>query len=115
METRYQTEAGSYDAEHGLDDSQAIVDMPTIGDGPPGPAFALIQFQNGPIKEHGVNGVQVVDVLEICLHRMQSLNEHFRCRENSLVITKIEEAILWDRERTRARTAAKVEGTDSPR
>lgn len=110
LQTTYRTPDGTYDAEHGLQDNEARL---TLDNG--GPQLAYVRFQNGPIKEHGVNGVQVVDVLEICLHRMRSLQEHFRCRENALVITKLEEAILWDRERTRARAAAQVEGTDSPR
>jgi hypothetical protein len=74
-----------------------------------------IQFQNGPVKEHGVNGVQLTDVLRICLARYKMLNESFRCRENSLVITKLQEAIMWDEERTAQRTLAGVEGYDKPR
>lgn len=74
-----------------------------------------IQFQNGPVREHGVNGVQLTAVLKICLARYRMLNRgEFFCHENSLVITKLEEAIMWDQERTAKRTAAGVEGFDKP-
>jgi hypothetical protein len=75
----------------------------------------VIQFQNGPVNEHGVNGVQLTDVLRIALARYKMLNETFRCRENSLVITKLQEAIMWDEERTAQRTLQGVEGYDKPR
>ncbi len=73
-----------------------------------------IHFQNGPVKEHGVNGVQLTDVLKVCLARYSMLNKSFPCRENSLVITKLQEAIMWDEERTAKRTRQGVEGYDRP-
>ncbi len=75
----------------------------------------VIQFQNGPVEEHGVNGVQLTDVLRICLARYRMLNTSFPCRENSLVITNLQQAIMWDDERTAQRTLAGVEGFDKPR
>lgn len=71
-----------------------------------------IKFQDGPVQEFGQNGVQLVDVLKVCLSRYEMLNKAFPCRENSLAITKLQEAIFWDRERTERRTARGVEGTD---
>ena len=76
--------------------------------------YLRIQFQNGPIKEHGVNGVQLPEVLRICLARYKMLNKSFPCRENSLVITKLQEALMWDEERTAKRTQQGVEGYDRP-
>lgn len=73
-----------------------------------------LQFQNGPVKECGVNGVQLTDVLRACLARYQMLNKSFPCRENSLAITKLQEAIMWDEERTSKRTRQGVEGFDRP-
>lgn len=73
-----------------------------------------IQFQNGPVQEFGVNGVQLTQVLKIALARYKMLNKSFPCRENSLVITKLQEAILWDEERTAKRTTQGVEGYDRP-
>lgn len=43
------------------------------------------------------------------------LNKSFPCRENSLVITNLQQAIMWDEERTAQRTVAGVEGFDKPR
>ena len=78
--------------------------------------LATIKFQNGPVNEHGVNGVQLTDVLKVALARYEMLNQgDFRCRENSLVITNLQQAIFWDLERTEKRTKAGVEGYDKPR
>lgn len=67
-------------------------------------------IQSDPISEVGVNGCQALDMLEYVKCLFQSLNEAFPCRENSLTITKIEEAIHWQDARTKDRLARKVEG-----
>jgi hypothetical protein len=74
----------------------------------------LVKFQSGPIKEHGVNGVQVEDLIDVALERMHTLNKKQACRENSLAITKLEEARHWLDHRTAARRAQGVEGTSKP-
>lgn len=66
--------------------------------------------QSDPIKEVGINGVQAVDMLEYVKCLFESLNEAFPCRENSLTITKIEEAIHWQEARTKNRVKRGVEG-----
>lgn len=71
---------------------------------------AVIQFQNGPIGENGHNGIQNEDVLGLMLVRMRELNKRFPCRENSLAITKMEEALMWLNERTSLRRKQGVEG-----
>ena len=76
---------------------------------------SVLKFQNGPIREHGVNGVQIDDVLKVCLARVKMLNKSFPCRENALSITKLQEAIFWQQERTAQRTLEGVEGYDKPR
>lgn len=68
------------------------------------------QIQNGPIKENGVNGIQVTDMLGYVLEVYRALNRSFPCRENSLTITKLEEAIHWQDARTKDRIARSVEG-----
>ena len=72
----------------------------------------VIKFtiQSDPIGLVGVNGVQAVDVLEYVKKLFQSLNDSFPCRENSLTITKIEEAIHWQDARTKDRQKRNVEG-----
>ena len=67
-------------------------------------------IQNQPIKEVGINGVQVTDMLEYCLEVYKSLNQAFPCRENAITITKIEEALHWQEARTKDRLKRQVEG-----
>lgn len=68
------------------------------------------QIQDGPIKEAGVNGMQITDVLNFTKEVYRSLNAAFPCRENSITITKIEEAIHWQDARTKDRESRGVEG-----
>ena len=83
---------------------------------PPPNIFAAISFQNGPVKEFGVNGCHQEDLLAIVLDRLESFQKGpFRCRENALAITKIEEAMHWLNHRTSDRQAQGVEGTNQHR
>jgi hypothetical protein len=68
-------------------------------------------LQNGPIKEVGVNGCQVDTLIHAAKTIIQGLNNKFPCRENSLAITKLEEAIHWLDARTKNRQDRGVEGT----
>ena len=75
--------------------------------------FGMISFQNGPVKESGVNGCHQEDLLSIVLDRLQNFQKgDFACRENALAITKIEEAMHWLNHRTAARVSRGVEGTN---
>lgn len=68
------------------------------------------RIQNGPIKEVGKNGCQVEDVIAVAKHIVEELNKKFPCRENSMIVTKLDEAILWSKKRTADRQARQVEG-----
>ena len=71
-----------------------------------------IDFQEGPIKECGVNGVNNEDLILMVLTRLNAFQEtEFNCRENACAITKLEEALMWLRKRTMDREARGVEGT----
>lgn len=74
-----------------------------------------LHFQDGPIGEQGVNGTTNEEVIQVLIDRITSLNEmqnrKFACRENSLAITKLEEALHWLNHRTAKRVARGVEGT----
>jgi len=71
-----------------------------------------ILFQKGAIKEHGVNGVMNEDLIAMVVDRLESFqNSPFKCRENALAITKLEEALHWLRHRTTKREKRGVEGT----
>ena len=71
-----------------------------------------IHFQEGPIKECGVNGVCNEDLINMVIERLECFqNTEFKCRENAIAITKLEEALLWLRKRTMAREQRGIEGT----
>lgn len=75
------------------------------------PTMLNISFQNGPIAEHGVNGVTHEVLLAVLIDRLRSFQAGpFSCRENALALTKLEEAQLWLQHRTRDRMARNVEG-----
>jgi hypothetical protein len=67
-------------------------------------------LQNGPIKEVGLNGCQVTDVIAVAKHIIEQLNAKFPCRENAMTITKLDEALMWQDKRTKDREARNVEG-----
>lgn len=73
-------------------------------------ALAILQFQDGVVPEVGENGWQNEQVLEVLIDRMQFLNGKFPCRKNSIVITKLEEALMWLNKRTADRIKRGVEG-----
>lgn len=68
------------------------------------------KIQDGPIKENGVNGCQVDTIIEAAKIIIEGLNKKFKCRENALAITKLDEAILWLDKRKKDRIVRNVEG-----
>lgn len=71
-----------------------------------------VNFQEGPIKEAGVNGVANEDLIGMVLARLRAFQEGpYACRENAIAITKLEESLMWLRKRTNDRIARGVEGT----
>jgi hypothetical protein len=74
--------------------------------------YATILFQNGPIKEFGVNGITQEALLAIVIDRLRSFQSGpFSCRENAIALTHCEEALMWLQRRTVARINRRVEGT----
>ena len=70
-----------------------------------------VSFQNGPIAEHGVNGVTQEILLAIVIDRLRSFQSGpFSSRENALALTKCEEALHWLQQRTLERMRRGVEG-----
>lgn len=81
------------------------------GDGSATP-LAEVHFQEGPIKEVGVNGVCNEDLIAMVICRLEHFQKGpFACRDNAVAITKLEEALLWLRKRTIGRENRGVEGT----
>lgn len=70
-------------------------------------------LQNGPIKENGegVNGCQVDTIVAAAKMILEGLNKNVPSRENSMAITKLDEALMWLEKRTKDRLDRKVEGT----
>lgn len=86
--------------------------------GPPSPievtpVSVTFYGQRGPVKEGGgINGCQIDDMITFALGTLQTFNKKFPCRENSLAITKLEEALHWLDHRKRDRVDRRVEGYD---
>ena len=78
-----------------------------------GATSQAVDFQLGPVKEAGVNGATNEALIAILLHRLQFLNGKFPCRENSLAITKLQEAQMWLDARTKDRQQRGVEGVNA--
>ena len=75
-----------------------------------------IRWQQGPIVVGGVeqepNGAFVETLMKILIQRMEYYQTtEFKCRENALVITKLEEALHWQQHRINSRAARGVLGT----
>jgi hypothetical protein len=78
----------------------------------PQAVYAQVDFQNGPVKESGVNGCHNEDLIAIVIDRLQGFQGgKFSCRENAIALTKLEEVLMWLRKRTDNRVARGVEGT----
>lgn len=74
---------------------------------------STINFQNGPIKEVGVNGISQEVLLAIVIDRLRGFQSgQFACRENAIALVKCEEALMWLQKRTRDRLSRGVEGTN---
>jgi len=56
------------------------------------------------------NGTTIEEMLAVSISRLQDLNSRFGCRENSVAITKMQEALMWLEERTKDRIKRGVEG-----
>ena len=84
------------------------------GPGTPRAMFCEVNFQNGPIKEAGVNGVHNEDLLAIVLDRLVGFQSgRYNCSENSKAIVAIREAMCCLNDRTKERERRGVEGTNT--
>lgn len=77
--------------------------------------FSRIQFQNGGVKEVGVNGLTHEALLAVIIDRLRSFQSGaFSCRENAIALTHCEDALMWLQKRTRDRIKRNVEGEMKP-
>ena len=72
-----------------------------------------IMFQNGPIKEFGVNGLTQEALLAIIIDRLRCFQSGpFACHDNEIALDYCKEALFTLQKRTRERIARGVEGTN---
>lgn len=104
---------GQYEATNTTDDNG----NPT-GGAVDGTGLAIV-WQNGPLgRGEGraePNGAFVETVIAAAKQRIEFYQEasggRFRCRENAVAITKLDEALMWLNKRTQDRERRGVEGT----
>jgi hypothetical protein len=73
-----------------------------------------VDFQEGPIKEVGINGVFNEDLLLMVLTRLEQFQlSECSCSENEEAINHIKQAINALRSRTNRRKNAGIEGTSN--
>ena len=92
-----------------------------------GHKYALAAFEGGPeqtlqfIEKEPVflgatelrlinDGTTNEEVLAMLIDRLTYLQAKFPCRENAIVLTKLEESLMWLNKRTNDRKARGVEG-----
>lgn len=56
------------------------------------------------------DGTTNEEILKVLINRMNYLQKQSPCRENAIVITKLEESLMWLEKRTRDRIERGVEG-----
>jgi len=75
------------------------------------PRYIEVAFQQGPIRENGVNGCQNEDLIAIVIDRLTCAQAGpFPCRENKVALESLERALSVLEERTALRKAQGVEG-----
>ena len=84
------------------------------GPGEPNTIFAKISFQNGPVKEAGVNGCHQEDLMAVVIDRLECFQAGpYCCEENEQALALMYHALWWLRRRTNKRVARGVEGTST--
>lgn len=77
------------------------------------PSFAAKEIKDGDFITVQ-NGTTNEEVLSVVINRIIKINKVVPCRENSIAITKLEEALMWLNKRTEGREARGVYGTRTP-
>lgn len=70
----------------------------------------VFKIQQGPVKSDGKNGCQIDHIVFAAKTILEGLNKNYPCRENSVAITKLDEAIHWLNARKINREDRGVEG-----
>lgn len=73
----------------------------------------IFKFQEGPVKECGVNGIQIEDLIAIAIDRLQGFQAgEFACEENNIALLRLNHAQRMLNNRTIMRRERGVEGTN---
>lgn len=67
-------------------------------------------LQNGPIKEVGVNGCQIEDMIETCRLILLGFNKEYNCKENEQAMLCLTDALMHLTKRKLDREERGVEG-----
>ena len=74
--------------------------------------LANVEFQNGPVKEEGINGCHNEDLIAIVIDRLEGFQSgQFKCEENGEALLHLQAALAALNSRTAKRKARGVEGT----
>lgn len=80
-----------------------------------GVAGNVIVFQKGPVKEAGVNGCFMEDLIAICIDRLEAFQAgDFACVENAMAADSLKSALFSLDIRTKDRQERGVEGHSAP-
>jgi hypothetical protein len=71
--------------------------------------FIHKEFQHGEL-ETVTDGTTNEEVLAVLIDRMEFLQSKFPCKENAIVITNLQESLMWLEKRTSDRKDRGVEG-----
>lgn len=70
-----------------------------------------VEFQEGSFLEHGYNGCYPINVIRFIKCMYEEYNKKQPSRETSMILTKLEEALLWDVMRSKKRSVTGLHGT----
>lgn len=74
--------------------------------------LGTINFQDGAIKESGVNGVMDENLLSILIDRLKGFQSGpYQCAENAVALSKCQSALVMLKDRTKKREVVGKEGT----
>ncbi|KEI18260.1 hypothetical protein [Clostridium haemolyticum] len=76
-----------------------------------GEVAQTINIQKGPVKENGLNGIFIEDLLLICIDQLEHFQaSQFKCKENEATLRHLNDALATTRARQYERYLRDVQG-----
>lgn len=76
-----------------------------------GDILNIVKFQKGPVKNVGLNGIFLEDLLLICIDQLEHFqNSEFACQENEDTLRHLRDALACVRSRQYERSLRGVQG-----